>query len=63
MLKMIEVVGTSEKGFSEAVRNGVNNLTQKGEKIHFFQVIEQRGSIRSGKLKEYQVILKAAVEA
>lgn len=63
MLKMIEVVGTSPSGFSEAVRDAVDRLLAEGAKIHFFQVVEQRGSVREGKLSEFQVVLKLAVEA
>ncbi len=62
MLKMIEVVGISPLGFSEAVKDGVEQVIQSGEKIHFFQVLEQRGAVRDGKLKEFQVILRVAVE-
>lgn len=63
MLKLIEVVGTSPSGFSEAVREAVEGLLRDGEKIHFFQVVEQRGSVREGALREFQVVLKVAVEA
>lgn len=63
MLKMIEVVGTSPHGFSEAVREAMDRLLADGENVHFFQVVEQRGSVREGRLKEFQVVLKAAVEA
>ena len=62
MLKMIEVIGISETGYSEAVRAAVEQLLSAGEKIHFFEVIEQRGAVRDGRLKEFQVKLKAAVE-
>jgi hypothetical protein len=62
MLKMIEVIGISEKGYSEAVRAAVEQLLSAGEKIHFFEVIEQRGAVREGKLKEFQVKLKVAIE-
>ncbi len=62
MLKMMEVVGTSPLGFSEAVKNGIEKLLESGEKIHFFQVVEQRGAVREGKLKEFQVIIRVAVE-
>ena len=62
MFKMIEVVGSSEKGFSEAVKKAVEQLIASGEKIHFFEVIEQRGAVRNDKFKEYQVKLKVAVE-
>jgi len=63
MLKMIEVVGVSPEGFSEAVKKAVETLISRGEKVHFFQVVEERGSIREGQLKEFQVIIKAAVES
>jgi len=62
MFKMIEVVGVSPLGFSEAVKDGVEQVLQSGEKIHFFQVLEQRGAVRDGKLKEFQVILRVAVD-
>ena len=63
MFKMIEVIGTSEKGFSEAVQAAIAEVMSGGEKVHFFEVIEQRGAVREGKLKAFQVKLKVAVEA
>jgi flavin-binding protein dodecin len=62
MLKMIEVVGISAEGFSEAAAKAIGTLIAQGEKIHFFQVVEQRGSVRDGKLKEFQAIIKVAIE-
>ena len=62
MLKMVEVVGTSPESFSAAVRKAVETLLAKGEKVHFFQVVEQRGAVRDGKFKEFQVVVKAAIE-
>jgi len=62
MLKMMEVVGTSPAGFDEAVRSAVEEILKAGRRAHFFQVVEQRGAIRDGRLKEYQVVLKVAVE-
>jgi hypothetical protein len=59
---MIEVVGTSPEGYSEAVKNAVEEMIRAGNKIHFFEVIEQRGAVRESKIKEYQVKLKIAVE-
>ena len=63
MLRMLEVVGTSPLGFSEAVRAAVDEIVKAGHQAHFFQVVEQRGSVREGRIKEYQVVLKVAVEA
>jgi len=62
MFRMIDVVGTSPLGFSEAVKDGVERVLKSGEKVHFFQVLEQRGAVRDGQLKEFQVIIRVAVE-
>jgi flavin-binding protein dodecin len=62
MFRMIDVVGTSPLGFSEAVKDGVERVLKSGEKVHFFQVLEQRGAVRNGQLKEFQVIIRVAVE-
>lgn len=62
MLKMVEVIGTSPQGYTEAVRNAVEARLKKGEKVHFFTVVEHRGAVREGKIKEYQVVLKVAIE-
>jgi flavin-binding protein dodecin len=48
MLRMLEVVGTSPLGFSEAVRAAVDEIGK---------------AVREGRIKEYQVVLKVAVEA
>ena len=62
MLRFIEMVGSSPLGYSEAVRAAVESLIAKGEKVHFFQVVEERGSVRDGEIKDFQVVLKVAVE-
>ena len=61
MLKFIEVIGTSPLGYSEAVRAAVEDLIAKGEEVHFFQVVEERGSVREGAIKDFQVVLRVAV--
>ena len=62
MFKMIEVVGVSPAGFSEAVKDGIDKVLASGKKVHFFQVLEQRGAVRNGELKEFQVIIRVATE-
>jgi len=62
MFKMIEVVGVSPAGFSEAVKDGIDKVLESGEKVHFFQVLEQRGAVRNGELREFQVIIRVATE-
>jgi flavin-binding protein dodecin len=62
MFKMLEIIGSSPTSFSEAVKDAINQIIESGEQAHFFEVIEQRGAIREGKFKEFQVKLKVAVE-
>jgi len=62
MFKMIEVIESSDDGFSEAVKKAVQKLLDRGEKVHFFEVVEQRGAVRDGAFKEFQVKIRAAVE-
>lgn len=63
MLQMIEVVGVSPVGFTEAVKNAVETLMGQGKVIHFFQVVEQRGSVRDNAIREFQVVVKIACES
>jgi len=62
MFKMLEVVESHPDGFSEAIRKAVETVIENGEAVHFFEVIEQRGAVRDGKFKEFQVKVKVAVE-
>lgn len=62
MLQMIEVVGVSPAGFTEAVKNAVETLAGQGKVIHFLQVVEQRGSVRDNVIREFQVVVKVACE-
>ena len=61
MLKMIEVVGVSEISYENAVKNAINELISNNYNIHFFNVIEHRGSYRDEKI-QFQAVLKVAVD-
>lgn len=61
MYKMVEIVGTSPEGYSEAVRDAINQVCAGGEHAAWFEVMEQRGAILDGQLKEFQVKIKVAV--
>jgi flavin-binding protein dodecin len=62
MLKMMEVVGTSPAGYDEAVRSAVDEILKAGAGRTFFRSPSSAAPIRDGRLKEYQVVLKVAVE-
>ena len=56
--KKIEIVGTSPVGFSEAVKAAIADAAKTVRHIAWFEVVEQRGSVKSDNVTEYQVVLK-----
>ncbi len=56
--KKIEVVGTSPKSFADATANGVAKAAETVHGMSWFEVVEMRGAIADGKVKQYQVTLK-----
>ena len=61
MILMMEVVGISNAGYSEAVNSAVEKLMDGGHKVYWFEIVEQRGAVKNGDI-EYQVKVKVAVE-
>jgi len=62
MIKMIEVVGISPKGFTEAVKTAIEHIKKAGKNAYWFEVKEQRGKIKDGKIEEFQVKLSVGIE-
>jgi len=56
--KIIELVGTSEKNYEDAINAAISEASKSLKAISWFEVSEMRGGIRDGKVAEYQVILK-----
>ncbi len=56
--KMTEIVGTSAKGFAEAVASGVARASKTLRNVDWFEVTELRGRVTNGKVSQYQVKLK-----
>ncbi len=55
--KLVKLVGTSENGFEDAARSAVEEAGKTIRNMSWFEVVEQRGMIRNGKIAEFQVIL------
>jgi len=53
-----EIVGTSPESIEAAIRNAVSTASQTLRELDWFEVIETRGHIESGKIKHFQVALK-----
>ncbi len=57
--KVIELVGTSPKSISEAIDTAISRAASSVRHLGWFEVKQIRGSLENGKVKEYQVTLKA----
>ena len=56
--KLVEIVGTSGKGFAEAVASGVARASRTLRNVDWFEVVELRGRVTKGKVSQYQVKVK-----
>ena len=58
IFKKIELTGTSEKSIEEAVNNALAKASESVRNMRWFEVVETRGAINDGQVKQWQVTLK-----
>ena len=56
--KKIEIIGTSTESFAHAVRAAVAEASKEAKNASWFEVVEQRGAIKGGKVSEFQVTVR-----
>jgi dodecin len=56
--KKIELVGTSPVSFAEAVKTAIEEASKSVRHMNWFEVVEQRGYIKDGKVAEFQVTVR-----
>jgi dodecin len=56
--KIIELAGSSADSIEAAIQNAIGKASQSLHNLRWFQVIETRGHIESGRVAHYQVTLK-----
>jgi flavin-binding protein dodecin len=56
--RVTEIVGTSETGVEDAIRNGIGRASKTLRHLDWFEVTEIRGQIVSGSIEHFQVGLK-----
>jgi flavin-binding protein dodecin len=56
--KVIELVGTSSEGVSEAIRSAIEKASETLKGLDWFEVQQIRGQIEDQKIAWYQVDLK-----
>jgi flavin-binding protein dodecin len=56
--KIIELVGTSSKGFEDAINEAVRRSSKTLKNIRGVDVVGQKAIVKDGKVTEYRVNLK-----
>ena len=56
--KKIELVGTSTESFSDATATAIAKASESIRNVSWFEVVEQRGSVDDGKIKQFQVTVR-----
>jgi dodecin len=56
--KKVEIVGSSKTSFAEAARSAVAEASKSLRHTSWFEVVEQRGSVKDGKINEFQVTVR-----
>jgi dodecin len=56
--KTTEIVGTSPVSFAEAVKSAVAEAAKTVRHMDWFEVVEENGRIKDGKVEEFQVTIK-----
>jgi flavin-binding protein dodecin len=56
--KTIELVGSSSKGFDDAVHTAVDRAATTVRNLRWFEVTETRGHIQDGRIAYWQVTVK-----
>jgi len=56
--KIIELCGVSDNSYADATTNAITKASETLRNLDWFEVVNQRGVIRDGKVAEFQVVLK-----
>jgi dodecin len=58
VFKSIELVGVSAQSFEDAVRTAVRRAGESMRNLRWLQVVDHRGSIEGGEVREFQVTVR-----
>jgi dodecin len=56
--RVTEIVGTSEEGVDQAIRNGVSRAAETLRHLDWVEVTQIRGQVVDGRVQHYQVGMK-----
>jgi hypothetical protein len=57
--KVVELVGSSPTSHADAIEVAISRAARTLRKLRWFEVVQMRGEIESGRIQHYQVTLKA----
>ncbi|MFO7942458.1 MAG: dodecin family protein [Bacillota bacterium] len=60
VVKVVEIIGTSEKGWEDAVKQGVKRASETIENITGVEVTAVTARVQDGDLTEYRATMKVA---
>lgn len=56
--KLLELTGTSTTGIEDAVNCALSRAAKTVRNMRWFEIIETRGSIKDGRVEQWQVTMK-----
>jgi dodecin len=56
--KIVELVGSSPTSIEDAIQGAIARASSTVDNIRWFEVLETRGHVDSGKVSHYQVTIK-----
>ncbi len=56
--KKIEITGTSSKSIEDAIRGAIHRASQTMQHLRWFEMVDIRGDITSGRVRTFQVTIK-----
>jgi len=56
--KLVELTGSSTTNVEDAIQNAIAKASQTVRHMHWFQVVDTRGTIDNGKVEYWQVTIK-----
>ena len=56
--KIVELTGSSKTNIEDAIQNAIAKASQTVRHMHWFQVVDTRGTIDNGKVEYWQVRIK-----
>jgi flavin-binding protein dodecin len=56
--KVIEIVGTSESGSDDAIKNAITEAAKTVQHIDWYELVRQSGHVVDGKVDHFQATLK-----